>query len=105
MISPAVIIAGTMITTARGVQSRTRKRMDCLLSSFCSCSLEVRAPTSPAEAGLMPLRSCGRGSFELPFSKPAITVLTVCDGKTKKLEILPAIRDKSGWRRRPKSLK
>ncbi len=36
--NPAVIVAVTAITTARGVQSRLRKRMDCLLSFLSSCS-------------------------------------------------------------------
>ncbi len=53
-ISPAVIIAVTMITIARGVQSRTRKRMDCLLFLFL-----LVLPTRPTEVGFLPLRSCG----------------------------------------------
>lgn len=57
MIATAIAAAATATMTARGEQSRTRKRMDCLLSSY--------SHVSPGESWVarlpkvMPLRSYG----------------------------------------------
>ncbi len=78
-ISPAIIIALTMMITARGVQSRWRKRMDRLLFYFSSCSLKVLASHEADRSRIEPLRSCGHRVFGRPCRVPPITVLTVDD--------------------------
>ncbi len=52
-----------MMTTARGVQSRGRKRMDCLLFFFLFVLSGGMSSHEPGESGLMPLRSCGKGGL------------------------------------------
>ena len=85
MIATAIDAAPTATMTARGEQSRTRKRMDCLLSSYSQVSpLESWVARLPK---FMPLRSYGEVGglrrvlrFEPGYSKLKIVGLEAVGG-------------------------